>query len=62
MTDKTFTGWAITTMFVLGFVYMGALSSALEGWQTAFTVFSAAGLTIMVVALIGCLLNLRSQP
>lgn len=56
MNDKTFTGWAFTTMFVLAFIYMGALSSALEGWDTAFTIFSWLGMAVMVIATVACLI------
>jgi len=56
--DRRFTGWAFTIMFVLAFIYMGALSAALEGWTTTFTVLSWAGMTIMVASAIACIVTL----
>jgi hypothetical protein len=56
--DRRFTGWAFTTMFVLAFIYMGALSAALEGWTRTFTVLSWAGMTIMVAAAIACIITM----
>ena len=56
--DRKFTGRVFTIMFVLAFIYIGALSAALEGWDTTFTVLSWAGMTIMVAATIGCLVSL----
>ena len=56
--DRKFTGWAFTTMFVLAFIYMGALSAALEGWERTFTALSWLGMAIMLAALVGCLRSL----
>lgn len=56
--DKTFTGWAFTTMFALAFIYVGALSAALEGWARTFTILSWVGMAVMVAAAIACIITL----
>jgi hypothetical protein len=52
--DRKFTERAFAVMFTLGFIYMGALSAALEGWDRTFTVLSWLGLAVMVGSLIAC--------
>jgi hypothetical protein len=52
--DRKSTTRAFAVMFTLGFVYMGALSAALEGWERTFTALSWLGMAIMLGALVGC--------
>lgn len=56
--DHRDTGRFFIVLFTLALLYMGALSSALEGWQTAFTVFSWAGMTILIGSTVCMLIKL----
>lgn len=56
--DRKFTERAFTVMFVLAFIYMGALSAALAGSTLAFTILSWLGMSILVGSLIAMLIPL----
>lgn len=52
--DHRDTGRFFIVLFSLAFIYMGALSAALEGWDLMFTICSWLGMTIMVITVIYC--------
>lgn len=56
--DHRDTGRFFIVLFSLAFIYMGALSAALEGWDLMFTICSWLGMTIMVITLIYCLFTM----
>jgi len=58
--DRKFTGRAFAVMFTLAFVYMGALSAALEGWERTYMVLSWIGLAVLIGAVIGCIREMLS--
>ena len=54
-------GWMFGIMSVLAFIYIGALSAALEGWTLAFTILSWAGMTILIGSAIALMIPLIAQ-
>lgn len=57
MTDKQFTERAFCVMFLLAFLYMGALSAALEGWRMMYLICGITGLAVMIAAAVACLIH-----
>jgi hypothetical protein len=56
--DRKFTGRAFMVLFLLAFIYMGALSAALEGWSRTYTVLSYTGLTVLLGSTVYCIIDL----
>jgi hypothetical protein len=52
---------AMILMGLMAFIYMGALSAALEGWTLSFHILSGTGMTVMVGATIHNCLNLFTE-
>jgi hypothetical protein len=46
--DHRDTGRFFIVLFTLAFIYMGALSAALEGWDLMFTICSWSGMSILI--------------
>ncbi len=47
-------GRSLSMLFVLAFLYMGALGAALEGWELMMQICSWSGFIILCGCAIGC--------
>ncbi len=59
--DKKFTGRVFTALFVLAFLYMGALSAALEGWDLMFTICAWSGMSLLTAVALGMAVTLVKE-
>lgn len=59
--DRKNTGRVFALMFLLAFIYMGALSAALEGWTRTYTVLSWTGLTVLIGATIASITTMFTR-
>ena len=54
-------GRSLAILSVLTFLYMGALSAALEGWELMFTICAWAGMSLLTACALGMTVTLVKE-